>query len=820
MKAKKDLSPEDFKTRSAVYKFISQYQKAAEKGGNFPDPIDSASIWRLMLNIAISNSYLEFGDSVNTIALYRSFVEEFRTFVPEFISDNINKLKDDKNPQTLSHSLNPYIWLMPFLDLDSVLSVLMLSRRVISKHLKTNSYKQAFAFLKMFNDVVTAEFNPDVFDGMVDFFKQVVDTEQGPHYVLILSHFAIDFINIDDNLENFFKDIITNFLGSDEQLKKISGFYFLNKYFPYLEVTPEAGPSTDFMLDAIFPQLITSNQGLSIAANKAAKSLIKSIIFQDQNIMNKILGLFDNYPVSQIDLFFDIIHVIIYPVSDTEEINYNPQMKNLIPIRDFIADKLQNSNQPQIQAHCINVLSDFMSIKKSFAQKYYALAYETAQNLLKKKFVVVYNLISPFLAGMCKLYPEQCAEDMKKSILIFSEVLIKDKPLNKKQRLDLAIDISSMCKALKMGPPPNIWQLVQLALVSKSQNEFMRATTIILELIRSLDRKKVNGFFEKICDHALKATTDKSLDFYTYSMIKILKHYNIDPKIVSNFLNCILTLSHPLKRNQFPIFIPQFTDFITLFVKRAPTGAPLILECFRKYIQDINPNSLMFGIPGVLLPIKEMINYKMLKIEDFEIIWEKIKYLFKKGNMIVHGKGICISIETLQLAFDKMPELVDPIDEKISSAAHFLNGINLEGEFVEQMQKQIEIVPTLCDFVFDVYANKKNAKLDENLFNRLIDLMPFPWEVKCNQSILKNLIKIMFDERFELYKIKVCRIIVSYLLLDKKELNRFKFNDAFIKEMKESVKKVAHENDKNISKIGKYFPNEKRDMPLLQKIVE
>ena len=38
--------------------------------------------------------------------------------------------------------------------------------------------------------------------------------------------------------------------------------------------------------------------------------------------------------------------------------------------------------------------------------------------------------------------------------------------------------------------------------------------------------------------------------------------------------------------------------------------------------------------------------------------------------------------------------------------------------------------------------------------------------------------------------------------------------------MKESVKKVAHENDKNISKIGKYFPNEKRDMPLLQKIVE
>ncbi|OHT04994.1 hypothetical protein TRFO_27380 [Tritrichomonas foetus] len=809
-----NLSEEERQTAGQFSNFVKRYMDAINKKGEFPDPIDPEKLWKLIFNASSKDPTQFFSQLFPCLSFYHSVVPEFSSEIPEFLLDGLEKLKSLTNNQSLVTSIKPYIRLIPFLEIESILSIFEISISILKSYLKAHTNQIPKTFLNTFNDVVIEDCTRDTFDGIVDYFKEMVDSDDSAEVILILSYFALDFVKIDENLEDFIRDTIMNALESEDELMVICGFNLLNKYSSHFQFEPKSAPPTEFLTNAIFPRL-TSQLGISKVAHRAAKSLIKNSIFQDEEVLNQLLDLFDSYPSTLHNSFFSLLHVVLYPVSDTQEIEYNPQMAKLKPIRSFVVNTLQNRQEPLIKGHCINVISDLMSIKKSFVKNCYKLAYEEAKKIIGRRLIAVYHLISPLLVAMYDCNDE-CKKEISKFIPMMCDSLTNSKVLTTKNRLDLAIDLASLCNKGACPPPPVLPQFAQSSLGSKYPNESLRAACIVMEIVNFLNKKSAKVIYERLYEHARSASDDESLSFFIRVMRKMMKRYNIDSPSKKIFLEMILKMEHPLKQNQPPIALSEFTKFIVTFIKCYNDSSIFIFHNYKNFLNCAPVNDMA----GFLMVVIAALNTKKLKKEDIDEIWKYCQKIFKKGNVFSCAESIVAAISTLKAAFDVSPGALQPLDEKVNMVAKFIEHVDIEMQLSEQMQQMLSIAPNVCDFVLDVYGNDANVDINEDLLTVIIKLLPFPDDVKYNESIIKSLLKIVLIERFSRYKFKIIRIIASYLLLDKKDLDEFKFSKEILDKMKFSLKKIATESPGNLEKIGKHFHNQKRDMPLLRELVK
>lgn len=800
-----------------IYFFLKEfhvkYIQAHENNGEYPDPIDPIRLWKFIMKIAAGSPNQLYAQTFPLISFYNSIVPDFSTNNPEFISRQIEELKTTKNVQNVVLSIKPFIRVLPFLEISSIFSVLEISINIITQNLKTHPNQIPMAFVSVFDDVVIEDFNLETFKSVVEYFKEMIDSEQKAQVIIIFAYFALDFVKIDDHLDQFVKDTIIDALESDEDIISIAGFHLLNEYSSHFQFEPDSAPPTDFLINAIFPRLLSNNDNLSRYAHEAAKSMIKCRIFQEEYAMNQILTTFDQYPVSNIDDFFSLLHVILYPVNDYQEIDYKPEMNKLKPIRSFVLDKLKNNQEPIAKAHCINVISDLMSIKKSFVKNIVMIAFDESKKLIARKKMNTYHLISSFLDGMYINYEERRAEILE-LIEPLSDVLSRDKPLNKKQRLDLAIDLASICRKANKAPPPVLLMFSSSSISSKVLSEVIQACCIVLDTMTFLNKKSIKTIFEKLCQHVRSSTDSKLINFFMKPMRKLLVCYKGDLPMSKMILDTIFQNLQLLVSEQ--IDATECSKYVCEMEKCYEDISPKIFCNFSEIIlkSKIPP-------PGFFMPIMTAIKIQKVPKEDIENFCNGLLDILKKKKVKAIYKSACAAIETLSVVFNVIPEALNPIEPKVEAVSDFLKEIDLSELESPKMQNMIETAPYACNFILDVYANiNEEININEDLLLTIFKLLPFPVEVKCNEVILKNIMKMIMKDKFSKWKIKSCRVLAAYLLLDKKDLDEFKFDPKTVEQMIFFLNKIVAESPQNFDKILKYFHNKNRDVPKLKELIQ
>lgn len=812
------LSKEDEKTLAELQMFLRDYSKAHEEGGDYPDPLDLDRLWKVFINVASTSAMQRFAQIFPYISFYNSIVPEFSTNVPEFVQESIEKIKNFGNVTIIENKIKPFIRVLPFLTIELCIQVFELSINVLSHHLRQHPDQIPPPFLITFEDVVVEDFNIETFSGVVEYFKEMLESDFRKEVLFIFSHFAVDIVRINQDHEQFVKKAIMSALEPDsENMLVIAGFYLLNQYSIQFQFEPESAPPTDFLFTAIFPRLTADNSEISKSAHHAAEAMITCRIFQDYEAMQHILSLFDNYQVKQMDSFFSLLHVILYPVNDYQDVDVKPEMKKLIPIRSFIFDKLNNRTEPIIKAHCINVISDFMSIEKSFAKNCYQKAWEEAKKLITNKTTSTYHLISTFLLGMYMNFDKQA--EVLSFIPTLATVLSRDKPLTTKQRLDLAVDIASICSNEKKPPQAieTVLKMAQSSIGSKYPSESLRACCIIQELIRYLNKKSIKTIFEKLYSLAKSAKDKKSLDFYTRTMRMMISHYPIPSNAQFNFLTDILRMDIPIIQGESLGKMPEFIKYACTITKCYKNVGPQIFETF----DSILGHSPIPEKAPYLIPIIEAVHTKQIKKEDIDKFWDKrLKKILAKGNHPSCINSVCAAMEALKAIYDDMPSSLDPLSEKIDAVSEYLKDVDVEEQLIDVIVPKLEVVPSACDFIIDVYANSLTIDINDDILSTLFNLMPFPAEVTQNESIIKNLMVMMMREKYQHLRVKIARLLAGYLLLNKKDLDEFKFEPKLISQMTYNLKIVANEKPENFDKILKHFQNKTRDVPKLQDLLK
>lgn len=809
------LNKEDDDTFKLLRSFQISYFKAHEKDGEYPDPIDQIRIWKFVIKLASLSPSQIYAQTFPYISFYNSIVPEFSKDNPEFMYRQVEDMKTTKNVQNVVISIKPYIRVLPFLEVDLIFSIFNISINIITQSLKIHPNQIPKTFVSTFDDVLVEDFSLESFKAVVEYFKEMIDSEQKAQALFIFSCFALDFVKIDDHLDQFVKETLIDALNSEEDIIVIAGFNLLNEYSSHFQFEPESAPPTDFLIDAIFPRLLSQNDNLSRHAHEAAEAMIKCRIFQEDYAMNQILTTFDQYPVNNIDDFFNLLHVILYPVNDYQEIDYKPEMKKLVPIRSFVLDKLKNNPEPITKAHCINVISDLMSIKKSFVKKSVVFAFEETKKLISRKKTNTYHLISSFLDGMYTNY-EQYQSEIIDLIPQLCEVLSKEKPLSKKQRLDLGMDIASICHKANKAPPSLLSAFAQSSINSKVFSEVLQGCCIVLQIMTFLNKKSLKIIFERLYQHVRSPSDNKSMNFLVRTMRKLLTKCKVESPTSENFLKMILSNVHLLIQDDLTLTTNEYTKYLCAMTKTYPKIAPAV---FNRFYEIISAGRI--PPPCFFLPIIATIETKNVSKEDVENLCQKqIKSILKKKKTRDISKLVCVTIETLHTIFNNYPEALNPIEEKVDLVANFLKDVDLSEQENPEMQNLLEIVPDACNFILDVYANVQSIDINIDLLVTIFNLLPFPVEVKCNASILESLLKIVNNEKFAKWKIKSCRTFAAYLLLNKKDLDEFKFNPKIVEQMVSVLKEVASENPQNFDKILKHFQNKNRDIPKLKELIQ
>lgn len=800
---------------NALERFQFDYENAVNKE-DLPNTIDQNKLWKTVLKLASLPNQL-YAQHFPLFSFYNNVFPSFSENNPALVVQQIENLKKTKNMQNLSNSIKPYIRVIPFLEIEHIFSLFEISIKIISYNLKIREDQIPMDFVSVFDDVIIEDLNRKTFDIIVDYFKKMIDTEQKAQVIIIFAFFALTFVKVDEHIDTFVKDTIKDALDSSESITIIAGFHLLSEFSPHYQFDAQSAPEKDFLIDKIFSSLTSDNNNLSKYAHEAAEAMIKCRIFQENYAMNRIFDMFDSYPLSSIDSFFSLLHIIIYPVNDYQEIDYKPQMNNLIPIRTFVVDKLQNSQEPIIKAHCINVISDLMSIKKSFVQKYNSIAYEEAKNLISHRKFVTYHLISSFIDAIYINYEQfrlEIANPKSKNDLVeqLSNAISNDK-LNKKQKLDLAIDLSSICRRANKQPPENLKMFSSSSIGSKNLSESLQAIAVVDNLMPFYGKQAIKKIFEKTSQGINELADVKLINYYVGLLIKLFVYYKGDLLMARKNLNKILSnpfLLHT-ERNE----ATECTRYVCTIIKYYPDFAPNMFELFANLITKSE-------IPacGFFLPVIAAIQTKKVPQEEIHKLCEEILEIIKKEELTHIYKSVNAAIEVLDTVFNEIPEALNPIDKFVKDVGGLMENFDTNELESPAMQNLIQKAPTICNFVLDVYANYLEIDINEDLFTTIINLLPFPAEVKYTELILKNLMKIILMDKFEEWKIDVCRVFAAYLLLNKNDLNEFKFDPKTIEQMVFLLKKVTSENPQNFDKILEHFQNLNRDEPKLRKLIQ
>jgi hypothetical protein len=142
-----------------------------------PAPLEPEGLWNLVVRMAAQSPYDLFSDNFNVFMLYKHFVPSFLTTLPDPVRDIISTKGDsDLSLDRVYQNFALRTRLFPFLIAPYPAEITAAAVAVVHSYLEKNKDLPK-SFLNLFRDVIVENMEVSAFDGLVDFFKAAVYSE-------------------------------------------------------------------------------------------------------------------------------------------------------------------------------------------------------------------------------------------------------------------------------------------------------------------------------------------------------------------------------------------------------------------------------------------------------------------------------------------------------------------------------------------------------------------------------------------------------------------------------------------------------------------
>lgn len=787
-------------------------------------------VWPMLLDLAQTDPHA-INEITPVISMYAANETQFTDGPQEAVSKAVEEFMTASDGAEQKSKAKPVISWLPFLNNENMTKTINTAVHIIHEHLqKTNTLPTKFINLL---DVVNLEMvEPDVADKIFETCKAAIGGDEKDGALIVLASFINDILEAhccccgmdhdhdDDDCHDgekekhimeFVLNTVRDCINSDDTKLIIAGCDLLGQLSAHFEHGDEDVPEPNELFDLVFPKIQHSDLSVRKFATRAFQELIYCHLFITPEILNKFLAKFPSFTDENVLYFYKILEVFIDPDDDEmgeeEDMQDGGDLEILQPIVDHVSEKLSSSVSNYTKGLILRTISELAYKDPMYVEDLIETAIQTAESLISGHVYPAYRFIGLFACSVSKHFDSYLS-----SVLAFLPELTNSLIQNEqcgtiRHRLQgcgfiAQIVASGTCDSI-------IEPMTKFILETLNTNDDVNiehACGVIVQMKTKLEKDSANQMFQLLVNHIIQTDDEENVSMWAHVLKKLLKKYPIDANTTDAFTNKIMTGDMVLLRgttlNNLNSPNPLLFEYLCAYVTKFPSKAKPICETVLSWIDGATYDALI----GFFDVLKSGISVGALSKEGLSETSQKLLSALEKGNND-DPELFSTAIGVLSAIHDSDASAVHDLKAFMNKVNEFTSFISLGEEEDDGMdEEKIEAMPAIIKFVFQVYESNENIEINDELLEKLVDLLPFPPQVSEMNDIVCSLAQMCQNpDRFETILVKSLQNFAELLLMKKSEFEEYKFTDDTITEMKQALKSNVKGNKALEKQVTKEF---------------
>ncbi|KAH0792954.1 hypothetical protein GPJ56_003124 [Histomonas meleagridis] len=801
-----------------LQKFIDQLNdvttKIIENKETPPTPLDNDSLWSQLIGISeIDFQSLDF--IFTMLKVYSEFDKKFTAEVPPSLQKKLDTFKDLETEEDKVNYANSLFRIISFMKPTAAQLVMDHAASFAKEYMMTN-VETALKLIQPFGQVMGDGFTDENLDEFLIFLREKLDEEDAPAYLFAMAPMAFELMEFREDAAAAFCDIMLKFLeGNDSQvLAALTFIIFSSERFMNDPEFMETNGKTVF--DKLKSLFVSSNEIISKFANKAIRQLIICHSFYSPEYVDEVISMYPQLKDGQRRGFLKIISTFITPEEDSgcacgeEECQCEDNLSIIQPIVTFTTEKLKEDDL-YTKGICLDIFGSLCSRNRLYVEDDIALALQEAEKLAGSEQYDTYEFVGFFCEQIICQFQDESTDIIKKIIPLLFAQIDNEKVGNLKHRIYLSSSIAEVIGQANicLDLIPNLQDFILKVTETKDEKLIALLCSVCHPVYKKFTNEFTVKLFNIIKPIIIETKNDEYLDEFIHLARGIIKNFStINEAEALNLAEALMKSELKILRGKkvyqnLPPCAPAY-EYLSQFIKTYPSKSS---EFCKEMIEWITETPFDI-IPQLLVPLTAGVKSGCLKADDASKLASTLKLYMSRlddddFNAVPSIAGILLAL------FNAFPESLNPVNEYFQHFTHFVEAATNsmeEEDFDDDIAQMIEAMPSITNFVFNVYANNDEVEVDDKLLQHLIDFLPFPPEVEEMNDIMFDLSQMLNDpERFEDILLPALRMITELLLLKKSELEEFEFEEETLDELKSCLKNCVKGNKKLQMQISKEF---------------
>ena len=747
-------------------------------------PLDAKDLWLFVLDLAKNNL-----DCLPVFyPAFAEYIEKYpytRELAPQEVLGLIEEIKSPgKTLQEKMDLSKPLICLAPFLSMSNCLRVIDCTFELVDLYMKENKdlpvdYLDEFAYFS------SSESTEQIQREIYGFFKERI--KQDEFRAAGLAMFAgvsSDFlISHNEEVKKFLRKQCLSFLESESEpeILKLPACYTLENQGDLLDLTPEES------FHALKKYLTCNSEKLRLRAYKAAKWLVRYGLW-DAEILRQFLAEFESYPPELYRQFFKLAGTFIEEDDDEEEDEHEdrdqPECCNEL-IR-FVDAQLKKNPDPVLSGWLLDIAAGVGEWESELVSTRIQGLLDVAKSIIDSNAIEAF-LNTGYFLGIIFDYELPNIKTIVRGMIpgLMRGCLDPERVLSQKFRLLLAEDIGFILGELTLSDTENgfvtsLFKLASETLEGTDVKEAMRACGVLTGLKNVLTNETAQRAFNSLIAWIVKTSDDARLELLTKTARKLLKRYDITFESCAPFTSGLIEGKLPAFNGIKPWIHPRPPEFpfelMCAIVRKFQAAAPIAIQ-----IWDWAKNAS----PWALLPILDVVHTAITServasanfFEMAQLVLVRIKKVtIDNVDLICAGTNVLAAIYKADNNVLAHPEdYIEPFGELIDTLIadrnehHEMHAHHEEEDEEEECHSCCEdceskamIVPPIMRFALDVYSTDAAVTINEDLFLKLFEFMPFA-EEDGMVAVVEALNEVIGEDRFRFARKKVAVLYAEIL---------------------------------------------------------
>ena len=783
--------------------------------------IDMDAAWKLILDIAKENRK-EVQVILPLVSLYATHNPEIKKPRYQCCEDDLAALRDTAKSLDdrlkYAGSLLSYITILnDDLAFETVCAIIDLADAWIKEHPESVVPGKV---LELFEHFIVEDIAPENLKRIVDKLKEAIGGPQKAAAIFLMAMIAHDIMEIDEEeFPVYIMGVIENGLKDSEHATIIASAYLMAQLGAHWAhcCAPEHAPSKDSLLEWLVPVMLHQDPIVSKNGHKAFRELIAADLFNDPAIAHKLIDeLYPKYDKDHIRMFFKAMITFVYPddeddcESDDDD-DEGVSLEIVEPIVDLLKKTVKDESD-LVAALSLDAIADLAYKDKMYVDDMITESIAVAEALIAKNAYSVFEYVANFMIGMFGNFKEDTLDKVIPMVPKVLAQLNNPEVGNLKHRIYTAAALSQIVAEAARDHVPTLLKFVVDTLETSDDETTFLLCTVMVPMKACFDEQTANAVFKKLTPKIRETQDEEFVASWCHILAKLLKRHTIEQEAVASLVSAILagelkSLHGRPPHKATPPNTAIFA-FLACYIKKSPSsGRPICVQLIEWLGLTGFPS-----IPALLIPLKAAISVGIVDEELAGKLAPLLKAMLKKFDTHDIEELVAV-VGVLAELYNHQPKVLQPVSELIEDLQKFVAAANIEEEedIDDELGDLVEAMPTVCQFVFGVYAsNDCPDEVNYDVLGTLITMLPFPPQVEEMPDLLEQLCSILEDtDKFKPVVLPTLAVFVEMLLMKSQELEEYELSDELIKDMKSTLKTCVKEDRKLEVSLSKPFKNQK-----------